>query len=305
MRWAGQFFILFFAALCGWVFPLQSANGDVAEKASRAAHPSGKTLRLGIAPFYSAPALLRTHRPLRDYLSRVLEMDIVVYSARNHEHFLGSALGVGYDIVVSPVHFLPMLARAGFIPLVRYRNPFELLLVVLKDSGIEGLADLRGRRIGLPDRLSLYHILGMQWLNTLDLYPGTDYTLNESPSHMALLLSVHAGQIDVAVTGRSPMLLLDASVRDRLKALDAGYPVFPSLVTLAHGELGGAEVARIRAALEAFPDSPEGRRFFAGSGYGGYVPATMDDVRQARRSASRVYRYLASSRDAATELEGH
>ncbi|MDR2092685.1 MAG: phosphate/phosphite/phosphonate ABC transporter substrate-binding protein [Azoarcus sp.] len=274
------------------------------EKIPDTPNPPGKVLRLGIAPFYSAPALLRTHRPLRDHLSRVLETDVVIYSARDHERFLLSALDTGYDIVVSPVHFLPMLVHAGFVPLVRYRTPFELLLIVRKDSGIERPADLHGRRIGLPDRLSLYHILGMKWLDTLDLRAGTDYTLSESPSHMALLLAVHAGQVDVAVTGRAPLLLLDANVRERLEALDVGHPVFPSLVTLAHGKLGGAEIGRIRAALETFPESPGGRRFFASSGYGGYVPATMDDVKQARSYEPLVRRFLTSSQAIAGEPDG-
>ncbi|MDR0702496.1 MAG: phosphate/phosphite/phosphonate ABC transporter substrate-binding protein [Azoarcus sp.] len=304
MQKADHFLILFFAALCGWAFPLQSIGGDGAEKILDAANPAGKVLRLGIAPFYSAPALLRTHHPLRDHLSRVLKTDVVVYSARDHERFLGSALDAGYDIVISPVHFLPMLAQAGFTPLVRYRAPLELLLIVRKDSGIERLADLRGRRIGLPDRLSLYHILGMKWLDTLDLRPETDYTLSETPSHMALLLAVHAGQTDVGVTGHPPLLLLDANVRDRLKALDVGHPVFPSLVTLAHADLGGKEIGRIRAALEVFPESPEGRRFFASSGYGGYVPATMNDVKQARSYEPLVRRFLTSSQDIAREPDG-
>ncbi|MDR1461906.1 MAG: phosphate/phosphite/phosphonate ABC transporter substrate-binding protein [Azoarcus sp.] len=299
MRRAGYFFIIFFTALGGWIFLWQSAGDVAAEGAPHVADAPGKVLRLGIAPFYSAPALSRTHRPLRDYLSRTLGAEVVVYSARDHERFLSSARDAGYDIVISPIHFLPMLADAGFTPLVRYRKPLELLLVVRDDSGIEKLGDLRGRRIGLPDRLSFYHILGMQWLSTLDLNSGSDYVLSEWPSHMALLLAVHAGRADVAVTGRAPVLLLNASVRNRLKVLDAGHPVFPSLVTLAHGSLGAAEIERIRAALEAFPKSTEGERFFADSGYGGYVPATMSDVMQARRYESLVSQLLPSANGAA------
>ncbi|MDR1662262.1 MAG: phosphate/phosphite/phosphonate ABC transporter substrate-binding protein [Azoarcus sp.] len=296
-----MFFILFFAVSCGGVFSPQFVYAR--EEIPDAPPPPGKVLRLGIAPFYSAPALLRTHRPLRDYLSRALGADIAIYSARNHERFLNSALGNDYDIAISPVHFLPMLARAGFKPLVRYRNPFELLLVVRKDSGIKRLADLRGRSIGLPDRLSLYHILGMQWLGTLDLHSETDYILSERPSHMALLLAVYAGQVDVALTGRPPLLLLDADIRESLEALEAGHPVFPSLVTLAHERLGGAEIKRIRAALDAFPETPEGRVFFADSGYGGYVPATMNDVKRARRYESLIYPFLTPSRNLARETD--
>ena len=282
MRQTTRFLALVCALLGAWFVPSQQAVADDAPSMPRAASKAGKNLRLGIVPFYSAPALLRVHRALRDYLSRVTGVEIVVYSARNHERFLENALGGQYDIVISPAHFLPMLADAGFTPLVRYRNPLEVLLVVRGDSGIETAADLRGRRIGLPDRLSFYHVLGMKWLNSLGLHPGKDYVLSEQASHMAMLLALDAGQIDVAVTARPTLSLLDENLRAHFRVLDVGHPLLPSLTTLARGDPGGVEIGRLRAALEAFPQSAEGRRFFADTGYGGYVPAAAADVEAAR-----------------------
>lgn len=301
MRQTVCFFSLVCALLGAWLVPSQHAVAAGAPERPRAASAAGKNLHLGIVPFYSAPALLRVHRALRDYLSRMLGMDIIVYSARNHERFLENALSGQYDIVISPAHFLSMLADGGFTPLVRYRNPFEVLLVVRKDSAIETVADLRGRRIGLPDRLSFYHVLGMKWLNSLDLRPGEDYVLKEQASHMAMLLAVDAGQIDVAVTARPILSLLDQNLRAHFRALDIGHPVLPSLTTLVRGDLGGAEIKRLRAALEAFPQSQEGRRFFADSGYGGYVPATAGDVEAARHYEPLVRRLLTPAREPGAE----
>lgn len=300
MRQISCFLIFVFILSCGLAMPVQCALAADPQETPQETRPAGKILRLGIVPFYSAQALLRAHVSLRDYLSRSLGMDVVVYSARSHRRFLENTLDAHYDIVITAPHFLSVLADGGFTPLVRYRNPLEFLLVVRKDSSIAGVEDLRGRRIGLPDRLSFYHILGMQWLNTLELRPGEDYVLSEQVSHMTILQAVDAGRLDVAVSGRPPLMLLNPDLRNRLKALDVGHSPLPSLVTLVRRDLGAMKIKRIRAALEAFSQSQEGKQFFADSGYGGYVPVTAEDV-QAARVYEPLLRQLMSSQDAGSQ----
>jgi phosphonate transport system substrate-binding protein len=279
-----RYFLFLFVTLSGLAGALHALAGDTPPAPVQAARMSGSALRLGVVPFHSTLTLLRIHRPLREYLSCALGVNVMVYSANDHEQFLNSAINGHYDIVVTPAHFLPMLSEAGFVPLVRYRNPFELLLVVRKDGDVDGLADLRGHKIGLPDRLSFYYIVGMQWLSTLNLKAGTDYVLTEYSSHMAELLAVDAKQLDVAVTGRAPWLLLNPFVRDRMRPLETGHPELPSMTTMADRNLGEDMIKRIRAALESFPESSEGKRFFSATGYGGYIASTAADI-----DAGRVY----------------
>jgi phosphonate transport system substrate-binding protein len=282
--------LFLFVLLCALTGLLRDALAADGRGAPGAARLDADTLHLGIAPFHSTLTLLRIHRPLRDHLACVLKMKVMVYSAFNHEQFLDNAVSGYFDVLVTPAHFLPMLSDAGFIPLVRYRNPFELLLVVRKDSDISGVDDLRGKRIGLPDRLSFYYTVGLHWLGTLNLQAGTDYVLDEYSSHMAELLAVDTRQLDVAVTGRSPWMLISPNVRDRLRAIDTGHPSLPSMTTMARRNLGAAQIERIRAALLSFPQSEDGKRFFTSTGYGGYVVSTDADVEAGRAYETRVRR---------------
>ncbi|MDR2260592.1 MAG: phosphate/phosphite/phosphonate ABC transporter substrate-binding protein [Azoarcus sp.] len=274
------------ALLGGLLMPVCRARADDGRETRRAAHGEG-ILRLGIVPFNSVSALLRIHRPLRDYLARVLERDVRIYSSRDHEQFLNNALDGYFDVLITTAHFLPMLVDDGFVALVRYRNPLEVMLVTRKDSRIEKAEDLRGQRVALPDRLSLYHIVGMQWLDGLHLRAGTDYFPKEYPSHAAALLAVKAGRADIAVTANTVWAQMGDDVHGHLRPLDANHSVLPAMMTLARGDLGETGIARIRAALDAFPGSPEGKRFFAATGYGGYVAATAGDV-----AAGRLYEPL-------------
>ena len=54
---------------------------------------------------------------------------------------------------------------------------------------------------------------------------------------------------------------------------------FPHLFTLAHRRLGDAEIARIKAALLAFPDTDEGRQFMEKSGFKGFEEISAEDLR--------------------------
>ncbi|MDR1423683.1 MAG: phosphate/phosphite/phosphonate ABC transporter substrate-binding protein [Azoarcus sp.] len=274
MRRVGRFLVLF-ALLCVSAAPLRHvAAADVHD---------GRALRLGIAPFSSVPVLLRMHEPLRDALAQALAREVTVFSAANHERFRSNALSGNYDIVIAPAHFLPVLIDNGYVPLVRYRNPFELLLVTRKSSGIREVEDLRGRIIGLPDYLSFFYFVGKQWLDTLGWRAGRDYTLSEQPSHTSALLAVHSGQIDAALTSLPPWLLLKSNVRSRLVPINTGIPPLPSMTTLVRKDLGAKAVDRIRTALNAFSRSSQGKRFFETTGYGGYVTFEAADVENARR----------------------
>ncbi|GHU11224.1 hypothetical protein AGMMS50225_16280 [Betaproteobacteria bacterium] len=236
-------------------------------------------MRLGIAPFASTSTLLRVHQPLRDHLTRVLGRKVMIYTSKDHEHFLDDALAGDFDMVITTVHFLPMMMEEGFVPLVRYKNPFYLMLVVKQDSDIRSVKDLRGRRIGLPDRLSLFHIAGLQWLESTGMKVDVDYALSEQPSHMAGIFAVDHDRIDAAVIARPVWLQLDAETRIRFRMIDAGGVRLPTMATLAHRNLGEDLVEQISAALLAFPDTPAGEAFFTRSGYGGYVkllPAELD-----------------------------
>ena len=283
MRRIGRF-LVFLMALCVLTAPLRhAAAADV---------HGGKALRLGIAPFSSIPILLRMHEPLRGFLAQTLAQDVTIFSAANHERFRSNALGGNYDIIITPAHFLPVLVDNGYVPLVRYRNPFVLLLVTHKRSGIQKVEDLHGRIIGLPDYLSFFYSVGKQWLDALGWQADRDYTLSEQPSHTSALLAVHSGQIDAALTTLPPWLLLKSDVRSRLMPINAGIPPLPSMTTLARKGLGVKVVDRVRAALNAFPRSPQGKRFFETTGYGGYVASEAADVENARRYEDGMRRLL-------------
>jgi phosphonate transport system substrate-binding protein len=281
------FFMLCCASVSWCAAPAPAASASPPAQAEPQSRAEENALALGIAPFASTTMLLKVHGPLRDHLARALGCRVLIYTSTSHEMFLDETINGRFDMVVTTAHLLPMMTEAGMVPLARYKTPFEMQLVVRQDSRINSPQDLRGHRVGLPDRLSLFYIAGMQWLTSIGLKAGLSYGMVEQKSHMAGLLSVDGDRIDALITTRPVLLQLEAGMRSRLRLVETGVPLLPTMTTLAHQDLGEERVEKIRAALLAFPDTPEGQQFFAATGYGGYVLSTQADI-----DAGRVYEPL-------------
>lgn len=245
--------------------------------ASLAAEP----LKLGIMPFNSALALVRTHAPLRDHLQARLGRPVEIFTSADYFTYINESLDGRFDLLIAGPHFAVMAAERGYVPLMRYAAVLQPVIVVRKDAGIHGLADLRGKRIGLSSRLSISSIGGVRWLQDAGLQFGRDYQLQEHATHGAAIAAVAVGELDAALTTYTPLRQTPQDVQAALAELPTDIKV-PHLMTLAHQRLGRAEIDRLRAALAEFPGTPAGRAFFEQTGYQGYENVGAADLKAMR-----------------------
>ncbi len=246
---------------------------------SSAAHgDEAAPLRLGIMPFNSTLALIKTHQPLRQHLQKALDRPVEIYTSPNYDRFQRASLAGEYDLLITGPHFGAMCLEQGWEPLFHYKTRLTPLFVVGKDSGIRHHDDLRGKRIGLSNRLSVSSIVGLMWLNKHGLRTGQDFTVHERTTHGAAIAGVAVGDLDAALTTHTPLKQIPPDVRAAVTLLTTDVSV-PHLMTLAHQRLGKPEIERIRRALAAFPNTAEGTVFFKDTGYLGYDPISPADLR--------------------------
>ncbi|MDR2151630.1 MAG: phosphate/phosphite/phosphonate ABC transporter substrate-binding protein [Helicobacteraceae bacterium] len=256
------------------------------------ANEANATIRFGIAPFNSATGLVKTHRALRDYLSARLGAPVVIYTSVNHEAFLNDGLEKRFDLIATPAHFAPFFYEKGYIPLVKYKTPLDFIFVVREDDKIAKISDLKGKRIGIPDFLSLYYVVGLRWLNEHQKEIGEDYEQVKEPGHAAAISSVAANKIDAAITGTPVFAFASRSFSHRLKAVTFEKIELPPLMTMIDKSLGEATIDKTLKALEAFQTTEEGAEFFRFSGYGGYNRASEADIESAKVFALYVEQAL-------------
>ena len=107
-----------------------------------------KPLRLGIMPFNSTLALIKTHQPLRQHLQQALGQPVEIYTSANYDAFQRDSLAGDFDLLVTGPHFGVMCIDAGYVPLVRYNTSLQPVFVLNKSSTIQAVEDFRGKRIG-------------------------------------------------------------------------------------------------------------------------------------------------------------
>ncbi len=235
-------------------------------------------LKFGIMPFNSTLALIKTHQPLTAYLEKRLGRRVVVYTSADYFTFVNQLLDGQFDVAIAGPHFGSMAAEQGARVLFRYRADLQPVVVVRAGSGIRTLDDLHGKRIGLSSRLSISSIGGVKWLQDHGFQLERDYRLFERATHGAAIAGVAVGDLDAALTTHTPLKQIPEDIRAKISILPLDIHV-PHLMTLADARLSAAEVAKIRAALRDFQSTPEGRDFFAETGYLGYAEVSPADMK--------------------------
>ncbi|PTD95046.1 hypothetical protein C8261_16535 [Pseudothauera lacus] len=231
-------------------------------------------LTFGVFPFNSALTLVRTHQPLRDHLAEVLQRPVQLYSAPDYAGFIDELAAARFDFVIVPPHFAVFAHQRGYQPLATYANELEFVLIL--GPGVD--EDLRGKRVGVPDRLTIASIAALRWLEERGLKAGVDYQLHDYSTHGAAAAAVALGDAAAAVVAASALRQTPADVRQGVR-VSAVVGRFPSLVTMVHERFGPDMHVRSSAALMAFPDSERGRQFFGGTHYGGYRAADLSVLR--------------------------
>jgi phosphonate transport system substrate-binding protein len=235
-------------------------------------------LRLGIMPFNSTLALIKTHQPLRQHLEAALKRSVEIYTSADYAAFHRDSLAGAFDLLITGPHFGVMCIDQGYAPLFHYKTSLKPIFVVGKLSGINAADKLKGKRIGLSNRLSVSSIVGLRWLDEQGLQAGRDFEVLEKTTHGAAIAAVAVGDLDAALTTYTPLKQVPADVRAKVSELPTTVQV-PHLMTLAHNRLGSAQVEQVRAALRSFQATPEGQAFFRDTGYLGYDPIGAQDLK--------------------------
>jgi len=235
-------------------------------------------LRLGIMPFNSTLALIKTHQPLRQHLEAELKRPVEIFTSPDYALFHRDSLAGQFDLLITGPHFGVMCIEQGYTPMFHYKTSLRPIFVVGKTSGIDQIGKLKGKRIGLSNRLSVSSIVGLQWLGELGLQSGRDFQVFEKTTHGAAIAGVAVGDLDAALTTFTPLKQVPADIRAKVTELPTSVQV-PHLMTLAHHRLGPAQLEQVRAALQRFPATPEGQAFFRDTGYLGYDPVSAADLK--------------------------
>ena len=220
-------------------------------------HAQPAALTVGVPPFLSAAAMLETVRPMREHLERRIGRPVEFYSARDFRALFDAARRGDHDLVVLPAPAAAVaIADWQYRPLVSLFEDTALRVMVRKDGPLRGVADLRGRRVGMLDAMSLSAVSAMQWLRGQQLQPGQDVHPVTLSSISGGVVALERDEIDALMITSVQLSMLRGTSANAMRQLAVGPPL-PAPLLLAHARLPEDQTRLLTQALLDFQPEPQ------------------------------------------------
>jgi phosphonate transport system substrate-binding protein len=225
-------------------------------------------LRVGIIPYLTPNVLMSLFQPLRQHLEKDLGRPVELYTATDVRSFARRTLKPDFDIVITAAHQARLAQLdGGYQPLARFTGPLHAAVIVARNSPLQQLNDLRGRRIAITDRSILVNIVMTKTLADLKL-SDKDFDFVTVNSQNTGIISVAQGESEAAIIAH---FTLDQSPEDQRRAVRVIYrsDALPNVMLLGSSKLDAALTERIRTSLLNLPNNHEGAAFLEKSRYQG------------------------------------
>lgn len=180
-------------------------------------HAQVRSLSLDIMPFNSPLTLIKARQPLREHLQNRPGQTVDLYTSADFFTFVNDIAEGRFDIVITAPHFALPARERDYLPLARYQD--DLDFVILQPAGQNWMpTDLKGRRLGVPSRLTIAAIAGVEWLCEQGLKLGTDYSLREYSIHGAAIAGLAVGDVDAATVSRFALRQNPEDIQQRVRS---------------------------------------------------------------------------------------
>jgi phosphonate transport system substrate-binding protein len=257
---------------------------------------SGEPLRLGIFPRYNYTETIKSFTPLAEQLARTLGRRVEIETASDFSTFWQAVAARRYDLVhFNQYHYIKAHRELHYEVIARNReggsDTIKGALLVRRDSGIERLTDLKGKRIlfgGGRDAMQAY-ILTTYLLRRAGLKPG-DYIELFAVNPPNAVIATYQKHADAA--GAGDRVLVMPVVAERIDTKEMKLLAMSEAVAhmpwAVKAELDPALRQRIGAALLALGDSEPGRAVLAAAKLTGFAATRDADYDPLRRIVFEV-----------------
>lgn len=229
-------------------------------------------LSLGLFPYVTSTQLVQFHSPLKNYLSRILGVEVNLVSAADFETFMERTQKGEYDIIFTAPH-LGRLAekRDGYKRLVMTGHQVEGIFLAKKDSAINSLDDLKDKKIMVAQRISVIYQMVQHTLAQKGLIDGNNISIVETKTHNNALYAPLRDEADASVTGIILWETLGQEYKDKLKVIGTTGKV-PGFVIMARSGMPAREQKKLQKALLDFENTTEGKAYFENTRLKGFHP---------------------------------
>ena len=234
-----------------------------------------------VVPQQSASELAETWSPVLSWLSEHAGVSLRFVTAPDIPSFERRLAGGEYDFAyMNPYHFTVFNAKPGYQALARAKDEqVSGIVVVGKDSAISHISQLAATEMAFPAKASFGASILVQaelWRQGLQVKPS--YV----KSHNSVYRDVALGLFPAGAGVPRTFNMLEPELQSQLRILWQTQPFTTHAIAVAPS-LSSELSDKIRQAMLAMNQDPQGLSLLAKIGFKGFVPANNQDWDDVRR----------------------
>ena len=247
--------------------------------APASAQQSTASFGIGVLPNVSARVILTSYQPMREYFERELKRGVDIATAPDFRAFAENTRRGDYQLVVTAAN-LGRVAQvdSNWHPLAIYDPKIPAILVALADNANASVAQLRGKSLALANPQSLVALAGLEWLGGQGLRQGADFKTVTAANDDSLGAVLRTGEAPLAIMSMGEFRAKPEAMRNTLRVVTE-IAKLPGFLVMANPGLPAAELKRLKTLILAFPQTDEGKKFFALSGFANIREVTEPELK--------------------------
>lgn len=236
----------------------------------------------GVFPYLSAVRLEHIYAPVSARIGSEMGKPVHFRTASQFKRFFGRLKQQHYDLaLIQPFWVVPAMDQFGYQPVVRMGEPFTSLIMVLDDSPLRRVQDLRGKVIATPPAVVPVVHMAKKALRDLGLEPGQDLTLRAFKSVDSCFQQVIIGNADACVAPPFAPPVVEERMQVKLRTL-LTTPAIPNLTLMVHQRVPAADREHLRRVMLELKTGEAGIALLKGIKTHGFVPAAASDYAPVR-----------------------
>jgi len=231
----------------------------LANQALAATTPKSNEYKFGVFPYLSAVRMDKIYAPVSDELTKNINHKVKFRTSSTFKKFLGKLKAEYYDFaLIQPFWYPVAVDKKGYIPLLKMKEPFVSLIMVLDNSKFRTVNDLRGKIIATPPAfVPVVHMARRSLINK-GLIPGKDVVFKAFKSVDSCFQQVLIGKASACVAPPFAPAVVEKSMNVKLRTVLKSSGI-PNLSIVIHPRVPKQDRKLIKKTIMSWSTTRKGK----------------------------------------------
>jgi phosphonate transport system substrate-binding protein len=244
-----------------------------------------KAYEFGVFPYLPLAKIHALHAPMATDFEAKLGRQVQLSSKGDYATYAEELRKETYDIAfIQPFDYVDAHDKHGYLPLARRGEDLEAVIVVLQDSPLQTIQDLKGKTIANPPVHSAVSHLTSMALREAGINPRTGVKRDYGKNHYTCMHSVLIGIADACSTAAQALLHFEKEKRiaARFRILHKTVRI-PHALFVVHKRVAQKDREILLKTILNWPKTEEGKKIIEAGWFIPFVEAKDADYEVVRK----------------------